>query len=220
MRTIKNIFIILVLLFATINAQSTMDLTLKGNYISPIGDLGDLYSSGFGGTIGAAYNLSDSWAVGLSVGYLSLNADNDYWSKIISEAMGQDVSIEADIPYTIVPVMIDAYYYFSKSTFQPYLTISLGMHMAKTEANSITVNGTQQNIGLSESKTVSGYKVGAGFIYKFSPKIGLNVSATFDGNSLEFAQSSTTTSGSVTTTNSSNTTTAYFDIAAGVSIAL
>ncbi len=106
----KNIFktmAILIVFAVGINGQSKMKVTLNGGLNSPMSDMGELYNSGFGGSVGALYQLSDSWDVGVSVGYASWSADSDYWSSLISEAADEMVTIDADIPLTVVPVMLD-----------------------------------------------------------------------------------------------------------------
>lgn len=207
----------LLLLFTTLTfAQSNIRLNVGLDYTSPMGDLGDLYKPGFGGNLGFAYKLSDSWDLGAKIGYVKWNADNDYHSQKISELAGENINVEVEIPYSIIPIMLDGYYYFSRNDFQPYLMLSLGAHIAKIEANAIKINGEEFNIGESQSKAVLGYKIGAGFNYLLSEKLGLNFVVSIDGNGLEMSQSESTSDGSTTVSNSSSSTTSFINYGFGI----
>lgn len=214
----KTIYILTaLLLIANLTfAQSNIKLSAGFDYTVPMGDLGDLYQPGFGGNLGFSYKISESWEIGAKFGYVKWNADNDYYSKKLSNLSGETVNIEVEIPYSIIPIMLDGYYYLARGNFQPYLTLSIGAHIAKIDAKAIKYNGQEYNIGESESKTVLGYKLGAGFNYLFSEKIGLNFVATLDGNGLEFAQSESTSDEGTTITNSSNSTTSFINIGLGL----
>jgi len=201
-------------------AQSIIKLHAGADYTVPMGDLGDLYQSGAGGHIGLSYKLADSWDIGAHVGYKVWNPDNDYFSKKLSELSGENVNIEVDMPYSVIPIMLDGFYYISRDKFQPFLTLSFGLHLAKIDANSVKLNGVEYSFRKSESKTVTAYKIGAGFNYLFSEKIGLNFAATLDGNGLEISQSESSSDGSTTTTNSSSSTTSFINIALGLMYSL
>lgn len=220
MKNLSRILLILIALTMVNNAQSKFRVDVMGDVNIPSSDMGDLYKTGFGGHAALNYQFSRSWEVGVSFGYTKWDADNDYWSKLVSQEVGQTVNIQVDVPYSIVTVMVDLYYYLARGKFSPYLNLSLGEHFTKIDANSVTVAGQRVDIGQSESKSVGGYKFGVGFLYNFTPSTAFNFIAAYAGNGLEFSQSSTSNSGGVTTTNSSNSTTLYLNLSAGVSIAL
>jgi len=201
-------------------AQSKISIQTGVDYASPMGDFGDLYSSGFGGHLNIAYQLTDSWDLGANVGYKLWNADNDYYSQKFSELSGENVNVEVDMPFSIIPIMIDGYYYFSRSEFQPYLNLSFGVHLIKINSNSYTLNGEEHILNTSESKTEKAYKLGAGFNYLLSEKIGINFSATIDGNSMEISQDESSTDGSTTISNSSSSTASFINVGLGVTFKL
>jgi len=219
MKHFGNTLILLFIFTLAINAQSQYSLSVMGDVNSPSGDMGDLYKTGFGGHAEFNYKLSRSWEIGLSVGYTKWAADDSYWSGLVSKVAGRTVDLQVDVPYSAVTLMLDVYYYMSSGSFRPYLTLSLGEHFAKIEANSITVDGRDYTIGQSASKSVGAYKAGVGFLYSFTPTMAVNLAAAYEGNGLEFGQSTTTSSGGLTETSSSSSTTLYINYSAGLTFA-
>lgn len=215
MKNVLKTIAIFILLSVIVNAQSNMKINVMADLNSPTDKMGEAFQNGFGAHAGILFKLSDSWDLGASFGYTKWDAENDHYSKLLSGIIGSTVTVEVDMPYTAIPVMLDAYYYFSRENFQPYLTFSLGVHFTNVEYNPISINGKSYDLGESESQTVAGYKFGGGFLYNFSSKIALNILATYDGNTLEFAEAE-----NAEINDPSNITTTYINIGVGLSISL
>lgn len=214
MKSVLKIIAVFIIFSTTMNAQSNFRINVMGDINSPTGDMGEFFEIGFGANAGISYKLSDSWDLGASFGYGKWNVENDYYSKLASDVIENSVDVEVDMPYTVIPVMLDVYYYFSREKFQPYLSLSLGVHFAKFETNSIEMTGEKVVFEKSESDTVAGYKFGCGVMYNFSPSIAINLAASMVGNALEIEQDSFDGS----TPNKIATT--YINIGLGVSISL
>ncbi len=205
---------ILIILVTALNAQSNIKINVMGDLNMPADEMESFFEIGYGASAGIAYKISDSWDLGASFGYTKWEVKNDYYSKLATEAMGETVNVEVDMPYTVIPVMLDAYYYFSRENFQPYLLFSLGVHFAKTEINTMEINGKKVILDKTESNTVAGYKFGGGFLYDLSSTIAINLSASMVGNGLEIEQES------FDGEPLENVTTTFFNIGLGVSISL
>ncbi len=195
----------------------------------PLGDFGDLFQTGFGGTANVSYALSSNFEIGITTGYFTWQFDNSYINDQIQSTLGDDApSVDLDIPFSTVPVLASVKYYFSRGTIKPYLVGELGLHLTnftltgsvKEDPNTQAVSVPQQ----SKSESKGGFGVGFGIKYNLSEKVDLDLNGKFNSISVEFKQSNTKTTytdgGYTTTTTSSSSSAMYFSINAGVSFAL
>lgn len=211
-------FFTAVLMFATMSfAQGKIGLGFNGGIVSPSGDLGDIYKSGFGGSGVLSFKLTDNILLSGTVGYYSMNIDND---KVLEKAGLSGSNIELDAPLTIIPVMVGAKYLFSTLIVKPYVSLELGIHSMSIDEASATVNGTKVVFAKNASQSETAWAVGAGAYISISPKLELEISAKYNGNGAEAGTSSTTSSGSTVTTESSSSTFTFLTLFAGINIAL
>lgn len=153
-----------------INAQGKMAIGAQGGVALPMGDFGESYDMGFGGTVTLAYHLNPMLDITGSVGYLT-------WS-------GKDF----DYTFSSIPVLAGVRYSFGKGKFNPYVSGELGMHFVTFDIPSITVFGITVGGG-SVSESYFGFGAGAGFLYQLSPKLDLDVNAKFNSISSEGSSS-------------------------------
>ena len=110
MKQLLFVLLLAVLFTGFINAQGKMALGVQAGIALPMGDFGDVYDMGFGGTATFAYHINPMLDITGSVGYLT-------WS-------GKDL----DYTFSSVPVLVGVRYYFGQGKFHPYVTGELGMH--------------------------------------------------------------------------------------------
>ena len=172
MKQLLSFLLIAVLFTGFTNAQGKIAVGVQGGIALPMGDFGDGYKMGFGGTGTFAYHVNPMLDVTASAGYLT-------WS-------GKD----ADFTFSSIPVLVGARYYFGQGKFHPYVAGELGMHFVSFEIPSYTIPGFGTFGGGSVSESYFGFGAGAGFLYQLSPKLDLDVNAKFSSISSEGSSSS------------------------------
>lgn len=163
MKKLMSIFIILVvvtIVSGLTNAQSKMGISVQAGVFLPTGDFGDGAGTGFGGTGTFVYDVSPMFQVTGSVGYATWGPKNDLPS-------GYDYSLST------VPVLVGGRYSFGKDSFMPYVLAELGVHFLSSTVESPFGK-------FSDSSTKFGFAPGVGFLYKFNPKVGLDVNVKYD----------------------------------------
>ncbi len=144
MKHLLSVILLAVLFTGFINAQGKMALGVQGGIALPMGDFGDAYDMGFGGTATFAYHINPMLDITGSIGYLT-------WS-------GKDL----DYTFSSVPVLAGVRYYFGQDKFHPYITGELGMHFTSYESPAITILGYTFE-SHSGSDSYFGFGAGAGF---------------------------------------------------------
>ena len=172
MKQLFSVLLIAVLFTGFINAQGKMAVGIQAGIALPMGDFGDAYKMGFGGTGTFAYHINPMLDVTGSVGYLT-------WS-------GKD----ADYTFSSIPVLVGARYYFGQGKFHPYVAGELGMYFSTFDVPAVTIPGFGTFGGGSESGSDFGFGAGAGFLYQLSPKLDLDVNAKFSSISSSGSSSS------------------------------
>lgn len=98
----KKVFLIAALAVASfsVNAQDEskkINFSLGAEVALPIGDMGDVYSVGFGGSVQADYNLDETLALTLQAGYLNFSGKKVNGFKFPSTGI---IPVMAGIKYT------------------------------------------------------------------------------------------------------------------------
>lgn len=182
--------IIMISVFSGIsNAQNKMSLGVQAGIAVPMGDFGDAVDLGFGGQGNFVYSVAPNIDITGSLGYLT-------WSY----------KLESDVTsgsFSSVPLLAGIRYTFPAKGFAPYVMAQLGLHfvsssieinydpyyyMAKGDGTSI-VTSTQATYKVSDSSTKFGFGLGAGFLLPLSPKLDLDVNATFNNISTDGSSS-------------------------------
>lgn len=172
MKQLLSVILLAVLFTGFINAQSKMAVGIQAGIALPMGDFGDGYDMGFGGTATFAYHINPMIDVTGSVGYLT-------WS-----------GKEADYKFSSIPVLVGARYYFGQGKFLPYVAAELGMHFTTVDVPEVVIPGFGTYGGGSASDSFFGFGAGAGFLYQLSPKLNLDVNAKFSSISSSGSASS------------------------------
>lgn len=172
MKQLLSVLLLAVLFTGFINAQNKMAVGIQAGIALPMGDFGDGFDMGFGGTGTFAYHINPMLDVTASVGYLTWGAK------------------EGDATFSSIPVLVGARYYFGKDKFNPYAAAELGIHFSTVDIPEVIIPGFGTFGGGSESGSDFGFGVGAGFLYKMGPNLDLDVNAKFNSISSEGSSSS------------------------------
>ncbi|RJP66537.1 MAG: hypothetical protein C4539_11235 [Ignavibacteriales bacterium] len=219
MKKVVYTFMAIVLSGIILSAQTKFGVGVNGMYLSPTGDFGDLYKSGFGGIASVTYNLTDNIQLGVNAGYASVSFNNDHFNEMLNE-FGINEKVDIDSKLSIIPVLLGAKYFFTSSSFKPYAALDLGMHLVSVEASSVTVEGQKFDATAKESKATAGWGIGLGFLAQLAPKINLDVNAKISGDNLEVGSNMSVNSDVYSASQSSKSTVAFFTIAAGLQFEL
>jgi hypothetical protein len=214
-------YIIIALLFSVtlITAQTKLGLGINGSYLSPTGDFGDVYKSGFGGTAYLTYDLSENLQLCAIAGYSQFSFNNEKYNELLSaffSSFGTEINVDIQSKMKIIPLMVGGKYFLSSSNFRPYGELNLGLHIVSVDASSIKINGESLTAVAEQSESTFGWGLGVGFLYKVAPKISLDINAKVNGNGLEVGTSMSSSSSGYSESQSSNSTVAFFSISAGL----
>lgn len=160
----KLLFVLFVLLtFAVTTNAQVGKMTVGGNLVLalPMGDFGDAYSMGFGGTATFTYRVIPNLDLTGTLGYLS-------W--------GYDVE-NLDGSLGSVPFLVGGRYYFNAGGFKPYVSAELGLHFTSSSVDipSFNVGGFSFGGGeQSASSTDFGFGFGGGVQFPVADKISVD----------------------------------------------
>ena len=128
-----------------------------------MGDMGDLYSMGFGLCPTFDYMMNEKLAITGTIGYVSWGAKE--------EVAGFEYS------FSDIPIKAGAKYYFGGDKLKPYGLGELGFHMLTA-----SVKGTIMGYSFDESasETKLGFAFGGGFEYPLNEKMSLNVLGQYE----------------------------------------
>lgn len=164
MKTKIFLFVVLVVLMLSVNAQSKSEMPFKigaGAMIGlPVGDASDIYSLAYGIDLMGEYPVATSFALTLSAGYVDFVKKSDYSDML--DALGVKVKTG------MIPVLAGAKYDFSEKI---YGSFQIGISF------------------LTESGAGNAFTFAPGVGYKVSEKFDLMLkyqSASKDGSSLSF----------------------------------
>ena len=156
MKTIKRIAVLAALALFTVGAGAQIKVGANAAIGIPMGDLGDVYSTGFGGGISGKYMINDNMAAGASFNYISLGSDNDA------------------MEYSIMPIVANFSYYFGTEGFKPYAGLDLGVFMSKYKID-------LGFLGSSETSTSDlGFAPVIGCEYAFTDAIALDANLKYN----------------------------------------
>lgn len=172
-KVLSALFVVLFFVGIT-NAQGKMALGFNAGIALPMGDFGDGFDMGFGGSALFIYHATPNIDVTGSAGYLT-------WS-------GKD---ESDVTFSSIPVMVGARYLFGQGKFNPYINAELGMHFTTVDIPEVEIPGVGTFGGGSESDSNFGWGAGAGFLYQIGNNMDLDVNARYnsitgDGGSSDY----------------------------------
>lgn len=177
----KLFFTIFVMLIAVSLTQAQnkgdMGVSVQAGVALPMGDFGDVYDFGFGGTGTFQYYLNKNLSITGTVGYLTWSRNEDF----------------GDGSFSSIPVLAGVRYYLGKGDFKPYLAGKVGLYMSSydyefTVTNPFTGGTTTQTF--DDSSSDLGFGFGGGFLLPLGKNLDLDVSASYDIISTEGSSSS------------------------------
>lgn len=162
----KRTFILsVVLLFAGLSAFAQQGNNQVGVGLDvglPIGDFGEGFNFGIGGTAKGMYGVGSAGQVELTLGYIGFSAEES--------------SSEASVSTSVIPIL--AGYRHHLNAF--YLEPQLGLSIIKSK---VDVSGFGS---MSGSTTAFGWAVGAGYLFDAFDLSARYQSASKDGGSMDF----------------------------------
>jgi len=157
MRKLILLAVFAVSIVFTSNAQFKIGANL--NVAFPIGDMSNSVGIGIGGTVTGLYEFTPSISAGVQTGYISF-AEKD----------------NSGVTYSIIPITAVGKYYFSESSFKPYIGADLGVYLSKAKVNASVLG---YNVSVSATSTDFGVAPTIGFEYLLSEKLILDANAKY-----------------------------------------
>ena len=96
----------------------------------PTGDFGDVYKTGFGGTVTGRYGINERLNVGLNLGGQFFKADKD---KVFNQ----------DVKFRIVPITALVEYNILTGDLKPYVGMDLGLYNARVDVGDANDSDTK-----------------------------------------------------------------------------
>jgi len=174
MRTL--LFVFLGLLFSySLSAQyynnnDKFIVGLNGGVVKPLGDFADESKLGTDLSLNAKLLLNPKLAVGLSVGYMNFEQNDDLWAG--------DTRVKNDVSYQIIPIVFTATYFIQAYDldFRPYASLGFGYFLYRNHVESTPTNTYTP---IKSEYTVSTNKIGlipnVGFMYNISKTLAVDV---------------------------------------------
>ena len=222
MKKLSAVILALLLTGSMLSAQSKIGVGINAAYLSPTGDFGDLYKSGFGGLASLTFDVTENLQLSATVGYAQFSFNNDKFNQMLNDFLGggSNANVSVDSKLTLIPIMAGGKYFFTTSNFKPYAAVDLGAHIMSVDGAKVSYGGQTYDVTVKESKAAFAWGLGVGFYYAVAPKINLDVNAKINGDSFEMGTNFSSSSGTTTSSQSSKSTATYFSVAAGLQFAL
>ena len=222
MKKLTAVILALLLTGSLLSAQSKIGVGINAAYLSPTGDFGDLYKSGFGGSASLTFDATENLQLSATVGYAQFSFNNDKFNQMLNDFLGggSNANVSVDSKLTLIPIVAGGKYFFSNTNFKPYGEVDLGVHIMSVDGAKVNFGGQSYDATVKESKAAFAWGLGVGFYYAVAPKINLDVNAKINGDSFEMGTNFSSSSGTTTSSQSSKSTAAYFSVAAGLQFAL
>jgi len=182
MKKIAALLFIVLFTSSSLFAQG-MGAGVQGGVALPMGDFGDMVSTGFGGQGNFVFNVNKNLGITGSIGYYTFGTNSDF-----------DIILK-DYSFSTIPVLVGARYCFTQKNFKPYVAAELGMFFSSfsyTYASEWSIFlESESDQEVSDSGSDFGYVFGAGFMLPIGKKADLDVSVKYntissDGTSLNY----------------------------------
>jgi hypothetical protein len=193
-------------------------LGISGGVAIPSGDMGDIYKTGVGGSLTLVLPLPIPIELSASVGYYSFKFNNDYFATQLKTGTGKTVTVDVDAPLNLIPLTVNARYYFVPVAIRPYGEVTLGVGIASSKNVFLeSTSGNSMAIKTEDKSETKQYiSVGAGVLIGVGLVADIDVNIRYALLGQEFSQM-TASSGSVTYSSSTGT---YLGINAGLRLKL
>ena len=157
----KLLSFITILLFAFVINTNAQSVSIQGFLGLPMGDFGDGYGLGFGGTATFVYPVSSTVDVTGTAGY---------------ETFGGKDALDG-LSFNVIPILLGGRIAFGEGNVTPYVAAALGLFMGSTSGE-IKIGGQTFDVsGDTESKF--GFRGGFGVLIPVN-SVSLDLGANFD----------------------------------------
>lgn len=156
------------------NKNDKLIVGLNGGAVIPLGDFADESKLGADLSLNAKLLLNPKIAVGLSLGYMDLGQNDDFWAG--------DSRVKNTVNYQVVPLVFTATYFIKAYDldFRPYASLGFGYFLYRSHVES-TPSNTYNPI--KSEYTVSTNKIGlmpnVGFMYNISKALAVDVNLKY-----------------------------------------
>lgn len=143
----------------------------------PSGDMGDMYKTGFGGGVTLVLPIPFPVELSASIGYYRFGFNSDHFNEQIKLA-GSNKTFDIDAPLNLIPVTVNARYYFIPVGVRPYAEVTAGIGIASLKSVYLeSTSGGSASLKTSDvSETKQFFTIGAGVL------VGVGVAADLDVN--------------------------------------
>jgi len=156
---------LLILAFSLNAGAAAPSIYAGAGYAIPMGDFGDAYNGGIGGTAGVGFLINPKFEIGGRLAY------SVFGSKVSGGPNFKSLEIMGDGRYIFPKGSSD-------SKFEPFITAGLGFVNSKIGSTTITIGDYSVTAG-GGSSTDFAINFGAGFDYLLSPAMKLFVEARY-----------------------------------------
>jgi len=164
----KKVFLSLLLISGLVvfNSSAQIQVGAFGTYNKILGDAGEDAPAGFGGGVDLKYFVTPKFAIGLNAGYIQHSDEQ-------SISIGP-ISYTLKATQTIIPVTVNADYFFTEEGFRPYVGLGLGLYAlgGSAEANGVKVD--------ADSESKFGFAPHLGAQYFFNKTVGLDLNVKYN----------------------------------------
>jgi len=160
MKTLIILFTVIVFLSGFAAAQSKIALNFAGSVNVSLGDFGDTYGTGLGGTATILYSTSSSTELTLSIGYNKWKKDN--------------------LSFTTIPLLAGFRYFIPLKSVTLYIPAYLGINFTTRESE-LEIEGETIGGGtISFSNKFFGFGIGFGVLVPLAPTINIDLNTTYN----------------------------------------
>ena len=209
----------LILTCTTLRAQTKFGIGVEGAYLSPTGDFGNLYKSGFGGIASLTYKVTDNIQLSFNAGYSQFSFNDDQFNQMLSDfysSSGTTATVNINSNLKIIPVILGGKYFFTSTAFRPYAALDLGLHIVSVDASSIKINGETLDAVKGQSKAATAWGLGVGCMYQIAPIINIDINAKINSNNLEVGTNFSSSGSTYSSSQSSSSTVTFWSVSAGL----
>ncbi|HSP86907.1 MAG TPA: hypothetical protein VLN45_02140 [Ignavibacteriaceae bacterium] len=171
----KLLSILAIILFAFVINTNAQSVSVQGFLGLPMGDFGDGYGIGFGGTATFVYPVSPTFDVTGTAGY---------------QTFGGKDALDG-ISFNVIPILVGGRISFGQGSVHPYVAAALGLYMGSASGErTFTVGGQTFTVDVDgETQSKFGFRAGGGVLIPMG-SVNLDLGTNF--NLITTEESSTT----------------------------
>jgi len=186
---IKQISLIVSVLFLSITAYTQVSMSITGNYNIATFDLQNNFQNGYGATAEIFYNFHDSpFMASLSFSTNSFRATSEYEAQM-KEYQNDAVDLNYQIHTLVTPIHLAAdYHFFREKKLQVLMGIGLGLNIVTDKVKQV---GQYTSDYTKDIQYYFGVNPHFGLIYQFEKDLGVllktGCNRSLGGNNVSYA---------------------------------